>query len=101
MLTPPLFFLVLLVYAKARRGAQWDGMLLGAMFGVSLGGVGMIHNVLAQVNDAAFALGIDILTTIAQKIGGAKGGGVDGPSVTSVPAGVILRYHLGLLGIGA
>ncbi len=97
MITPGLFFLICLVYARVRRGAQWDGMVLGAMFGVSLAGGSFVHGAIVQLNSLAYDLGVEILRVIGDKLGGGTGGGA-GP--TPANGIVAVRYNLGLIGIG-
>lgn len=96
MITTPLFLLVALIYARAHKGSDWLGILIGVGFGVSLG-AGPVRNAVLSVNEGATAIAIEIANAIAQRLGG--GSAPSGPT----PANgfvVAARYNLALIGIG-
>lgn len=94
MITTPVFLLIALIYARAHKGSDWLGILIGIGFGASLG-AGPVRDAVIGINEGATAVAIEIANAIAQRLGG---GAKTGPA----PANglVALRYNLGLLGIG-
>jgi hypothetical protein len=96
MITAPVFLLIALFYAKAHKGSDWLGILIGIGFGASLG-AGPIRDFVLAANDAAHGLFVELLNAIGQRLGG----GTTAPAGPTPANGMIaLRYNLGLIGIG-
>jgi hypothetical protein len=97
-ISQPFFLVLLLVYCRMRRGAQWDALIIGAMFGASLGASSVGAGILSQLNDAAYSLGQAALAAAGEAIARLMGNG--GPKATPASGLVALRYNLALVGIG-
>lgn len=96
MITAPVFLLICLVYARMHKGSDWLGILLGLGLGASLG-AGPVRDTVMSLNEAAYAIGIEIINAIGARLGG--GGGTPAPTPA---AGFVVaaRYNLGLVGVG-
>src|SRR4051794_17900775 len=96
-ISQPFFLVLLLIYCRMRRGAQWDALIIGAMFGASLGATSVGAGILSQLNDAAYSLGQAALAAAGEAVGRIMG---KGPAPTPASGLVALRYNLALVGIG-
>ena len=95
MITAPVFLLICLVYARMHKGSDWLGILCGLGLGASLG-AGPVRDTVMSLNEAAYAIGIEIINAIGARLGG---GGTTGPTPANGLV-VAVRYNLALIGIG-
>jgi hypothetical protein len=97
VITAPFFLLICLVYARMHKGSDWLGILLGLGLGASLG-AGPVRDTVMSLNEAAYAIGIEVINAIGARLGGAGG---SAPAPTPANGFVVAaRYNLGLVGIG-